>query len=153
FFYGFGTMELGGAMKARGVLASVIFLFLLFPTLTFSQSEGEGKKLYDEGIRAYDQRKYQDAIGYFKKALDIANRINDIQDISVSLRRIGEMYEALGQHEEAVKYYEDALKYYEEVLKTYKVNNQTPELIGVTLASIGTIYRSLHQYEKALSYF
>jgi len=125
----------------------------------------------DKGIELYDLGKYEEAITYFKKALEIdpnnAHALNNIgrayaqladyeiakkyfeQAIQIdpnyqnALSNLGHVYQILGKYEEAIKYYEESLK----------INPNNIEVIkntGYTLSELDKHEESIEYFKKAL---
>ncbi|MEW6616167.1 MAG: CHAT domain-containing tetratricopeptide repeat protein [Thermodesulfobacteriota bacterium] len=130
----------------RGLVCILVLLALSLGFLgtALSQSNEEAIRLYDQGVKAYKYGRYQEALKYFNRSLEICRELNIPQGIAVNLNNIGTVYDSLGQHEKALSYYEGALKIYREL--------DMPKDIATCLNNIGEVYRSLGQYEKALSY-
>jgi len=85
------------------------------------------------------------ALEYYKKALEISERIGDKQTIGASLGNIGRAHIVLGKPKEAIVYYEKALKVAEEI------GDKRSE--GTRCGNIGNAYDDLAEYRKAIEYY
>jgi CHAT domain-containing protein/Tfp pilus assembly protein PilF len=100
---------------------------------------------YQEGIEAYNNTRYQDAIQAWQGGLKMAKQQGNKQAQGVFLSHIGIVYANFGQYQDALQYYEKALSIQK---KTGDANGRRS-----TLSNIGVVYGELGQYQKALEYF
>jgi CHAT domain-containing protein/Tfp pilus assembly protein PilF len=131
----------------RGLVCILVLLALSlgFLNTALGQSKEEAIRLNKQGMEAYKYGRYQEALKYFNRSLEICRELNIPIGIATSLNNIGGVYKSLGQHEKALSYYEGALKIDREL-------NISQE-IATDLNNIGAVYYSLGQYEKALAYY
>ena len=85
------------------------------------------------------------AIEYYKKALEISERIGDKQTIGASLGNIGHAHIVLGKPKDAIVYYEEALRIAEEI------GDKRSE--GTRYGNIGNAYSDLAESRKAIEYY
>lgn len=120
-------------------------LFLLFfPGVLHAQSEEEALRLNQQGMEAYQHGKYQEALPYFERSLEMHQRLNIPRGISVNLNNIGSVYGSLEQYDKALSYHEQSLNISREL--------NIPQDIAISLNNIGGVYSSFRQYYKALPY-
>ena len=100
---------------------------------------------YQEGIKEYNGKRYQDAIRAWQGGLNLAEQQGNEQAQSVFLDHIGLIYKNIGQYEKALSYYQQALAIHR---KSGDVKGE-----GDSIGNIGNVYVNLGQYEKALSHY
>jgi CHAT domain-containing protein len=105
-------------MGVKGVFAALVFLFLLFPALTFSQSLEEADKLHQQAIQLYNQGRYDEAINLAKEVLAIREKAlgPEHPDTATSLNNLAGLYETTGRYAEAEPLYKRSLAIREKVL-------------------------------------
>lgn len=119
--------------------------------LFFGNSMGESmdrtdaKGALELGSSFYNQGKLEEAILYYKKALDLFEMTNDLQKEADTLLEIGDLYLELDNLEESRKYYKYALKYYD------KIKDRTGE--GYALTGLGIIFEKYGDYEETRDYY
>lgn len=136
----------------------------------FRQNE-DVDKLLSEGNAASNEGRYEDAISYFKKALEIdPNHILVLYNIGYPLRSLGEYDEAIQYYKRALDVaptfgyaviaigdtymeqskYDDAIQYYN---KIYEVDHPETTDIVNALNGIGNAYFSQKNFEDAVTYY
>jgi len=120
-------------MKKKMLINFILFLFFCVYVMAAQQIDPKAKEWYEKGLKASNDGKYNIAIKYFKKAIEI------YPDYEDALFKIGFTHERQ-------KEYEEALKYYERVLKL------NPNAWDAWY-SIGIVYAKMEKYKKALPYF
>jgi CHAT domain-containing protein/Tfp pilus assembly protein PilF len=140
-------MKLGGNMKARKYFALLTVLLLLFPTLIFAQPLDEALKLNQQGLEAHRNGRYQEALSYYQKSLNIFKEFNNQQNMAVVMSNIGLAYFSLHQYEKALPYFEESLKISKDL---GNLGNQ--QLISFNSGIIATLYALLGQPEKLIPY-
>jgi len=103
------------------------------------------KDYYEEGMRAYNAARYQEAINTWKRGLNLATNQSNEQAQGIFSGNIGVAYKELGQYQKALSYHQKALPI---AKKIGDVNGE-----GNSLANIAVIYDLFGQYRKALSYY
>lgn len=106
------------------------------------------------GVIFKEQKKYDEALPYFEKALNMALKANDPRSICISYINIGNVYadKAKAENKPALKFL--ALENYN---KAKPLTNETSP--GIRSASImlfgniGNIYADIKQYDKAIEEF
>ncbi len=99
---------------------------------------------YEELGNIYFQTNKPEALGYFQKALTIAEELSFQSSILNVSIRIGELYLAKRNFKEALDYYSKALKIAEALKRKRKICE--------TCIKIGDLYLLQKEYGKALSY-
>lgn len=114
-------------------------------TLTQPQSHTL-KSLFEDGMNAYSEYKYNQAIISWKKVLQKANTHKDSSIIIKTNINIGSSYNALGYHKTALDYFLKTDK----IFKDYKIKD---EPYWANHVNIGVCYMSLEQYDLSKMYF
>lgn len=91
-----------------------------------------------------EKRQPDSAIIYFKKALDIAQKVKSIRAEAKSYELLAQSYEAQSNRKEAIKYYDLAQQNFAKIKDIRGV--------AVNLNHIGVMYDYLGQFDKALEY-
>ncbi|MDP2343336.1 MAG: tetratricopeptide repeat protein [Deltaproteobacteria bacterium] len=73
------------------------------PILAAEADEAMSQDLYESGVRAYAEGRYQHALAAFAAAYDVAQ-------VPGLLFNIGQCHRQLGNHEQAIEYYERYMK-------------------------------------------
>ena len=89
--------------------------------------------------------KPDEALNYYKQALELHRKLAYEKGVSHNLRNIGTIYNELNQFEDALKNQKEAL----EIDK--KIENE--QGVAICLANIGSVHHDLSQYEEALSLY
>ena len=103
----------------------------------------------EAGIRAYHAGRYEEAITYFRKALEIAEarRGTDDPTLARELNNLAEAYRLSGRYEEAEKLYRRAL-----ALDEKRVAME-PDAMATTLNNLALLYRAQGRLEEASRLF
>jgi tetratricopeptide (TPR) repeat protein len=135
------------------------------------------RRLEYNGDRLFDNKRYEEASGYFERALVIYKKINDLESIARVAFNIGYSMEQIQKYEEAIEKYLVAKETYKKLgkmddyavtadrtAKTYYWQGKSKDAIreyeeaadeGVTASEIhnnmGFIYLEFREYEKAKS--
>lgn len=88
---------------------------------------------------------YPEAIKYYNQALNIAEEMNNYNEIANLNNNLGMIFNEIGNFKTAYTYYFTALD-------NYDLAKNKDKKIG-TLNNIGVIYLNLHNYDKALTFF
>ncbi|MBI3583091.1 MAG: DUF2225 domain-containing protein [Nitrospinae bacterium] len=128
---------------------SVIVLFSALFVIGFggcaSMQLREAVNLYNKGDNEYKKEKYNEALGYFEKALNIFRIEGHDENTAATLHYIGSINKKFGKYDKSLTFFKDALKI------NKKLN--IPKNIATDLNEIGLIYDSLGKYEEALKYY
>ncbi len=91
---------------------------------------------------------YDKALGYFKKALAIQEKVlwKEHPNVATSYNNIGNVYSGQGNYDKALEYDNKALAIQEKVL-----GKEHPD-VATSYNNIGFVYAKKGQYEKALEY-
>lgn len=98
------------------------------------------------GLSSYYQNKYDDALGYYYKARDLANKIGNRQKLAVTLNNIGLVFDDKADYKNALEYYLSSLK----IVDTIGGNKWQ---LASALNNVGLIYKNMQQYDQALAYY
>ncbi|MCE5194362.1 MAG: CHAT domain-containing protein [Nitrospiraceae bacterium] len=134
-------------MKIDSIFRKIALLLMLAITLIIQQSSfaadnaKEAEKLWELGEKAYNSKKYNEALSYYQKSLSLCAA--DLECRSSNFNGLGRSYEALGDDKKALSYYEEALK--------IERQRNNKDGIATNLFNVGAIYReTFNQYEKSL---
>ena len=97
------------------------------------------------GKQAYREQHFVVAEHYFSKALNLADKTNNISSQAKMHNNIGIIEDTKGDFTKALEHYKDALKFYEQ--------NDDKEGIEKVYNNIGIVYEELKMFDKALRYF
>ena len=105
----------------------------------------DAKATFDLGANFYSHGKLEEAISYYKKAVGLFEKTNDLQREADTLFGIGDIYLELDNLEEARKYYKSAQDHY----------NNLKDLIGegYALTGSGIVFEKYADYEEAREYY
>jgi tetratricopeptide (TPR) repeat protein len=118
----------------------MLLAFGLMPTFMLAQAD-EIKKILTEGVRLFEEGKYQEAIAEYEKVFDIE------KNNTAALFEIGYAYYAL-------KDYDKAIKYSDKVIKQGKDNLlEAYNLKGNTLDDTGKPEKAIKVYEEGIKQF
>lgn len=135
-------------MKSAFVSEKTAFLLIFAITLILQVSSfavadtKEAEKLWEFGEKAYEAKKYNEALSYYQRSLSLC--AGDLECRSSNLNGIGRVHEALGDDKKALPYYEEALK--------IERQRNNKDGIATNLFNVGAIYYAQAiDYEKAYS--
>lgn len=89
--------------------------------------------------------KYEQAIEYHQRDLEIVQELKTLKGESTALGNLGADYQALGKYQKAIDYYQQQLKIAREEIKDLHEE-------GRVLNNLGTVYYELGAYNKAIEY-
>lgn len=116
---------------------------ILLPTSSPAQSKNEAERLWEIADQAYKKKRYNDAISYYKKSLDLC--ANDYECYAANYNGLGASYEDMGDDRNALFFYEKAID------AARKLGNK--EWLADDLFLAGSIYyRKGIDFEKAYNY-
>ena len=128
------------------------FIFLLIVTVLFpsgmlsaSPNPSAMKGLFSRGSTAYQDGNYQEALGRWKEALEIAEQIGDKRVIGIFAANIGLAHAKRGEYERALEFHEKALRMNREIGD--KGNS------AINLNNIGAVYNDMGRHDRALEYY
>lgn len=101
--------------------------------------------LHTRGVIFYYESRFDSALFYFERALEIRTHIADNEGILKSTSNIGSIYYMMGNHKKALYYYEIGQK------KESELNYPEGEYISIN--NLGYIHHSLKLHDIALAYF
>ena len=91
------------------------------------------------------------AIGSYRRALDLARKLDKGEDEATVLNNLGALHRALGEPEEAIALYQQALKYFRGQGNAYW-QARTLNNLGYAHLTLGDLERSRTFFEEALSW-
>jgi signal transduction histidine kinase len=93
----------------------------------------------------YQLHKFDSAVVWFEKALELQKKIGDPVKVSNTLNNIGISYKMRGNYDKAIEYYKKTLLNDEEHGNTIE--------IPITYNNIGMVYKDWGKYDSAFYYF
>jgi tetratricopeptide (TPR) repeat protein len=141
-----GWLRLGQLMIKLGQFNKAEELYDIL--LNQTTNEREKSHLYHMlGMVNDGQGKYEEAIGFYKKSLEIQQKILPANhpDLATSYNNIGLVYKNMGEYSKALSYYEKDLEISQ---KTLPANH--PDF-AQSYNNIGMVYDNMGKYSKALS--
>ncbi|UMY67141.1 MULTISPECIES: tetratricopeptide repeat-containing sensor histidine kinase [unclassified Flavobacterium] len=99
----------------------------------------------DIGISHGIRSRMDSAMFYFKRGLEIADRIHYVKGRARALACIGYTYDMVDNSQEAIRHYKEALVIYKKLRQLKGINQ--------CLTNIGSLYFDMEQYTQARSYF
>ncbi|CAF1194029.1 unnamed protein product [Rotaria magnacalcarata] len=115
-----------------------------------ASSDSERAHIYHHlGYLKDQQGKYQEAVKFYEKALEIDRKTLPEDDASLAptYSNIGEVYKNMGENSKALEYYEKSTKIFEISLPP-----NHPDL-ATSYNNIGSVYNNMGEYSKALEYY
>ena len=105
----------------------------------------DAKMAFDLGNTSYAQGRLEEAISYYKKAVNLFKNTNDPRKEADALLGIGDSYISLNKPKEAQKYYNSSLNLYN------TADDITGE--GYALTGLGIVFERYKDYEEAREYY
>ncbi len=96
------------------------------------------------GVSYANESNQNEALNYYHKSLDIAEKYGFLDATVVLINNIGDIYRQQARYDESLKYFHKALYNLEEI--------ENKELNGIILYNIATIYKKLEDYPMAFYY-
>lgn len=93
----------------------------------------------------YDQNNYQEALIYYKKALDYIKESEDKINEADLFLKLGNLYYDMKNYDTAEKYYKDSLKTYS------KRKDYTGQ--GYSLTGLGIVHENFDEHDQARNYY
>ncbi|MCL1466832.1 CHAT domain-containing protein [Argonema galeatum] len=103
------------------------------------------KTLNDMGMVCQKIGQYEQALGYYQRALEIAQESEDRTSVAETFNNIGVFYQKLGQYQQALEFYQQALTL------QLEIGDRNGE--ASTLNNIGVAYESIGDYQQTLEYY
>jgi Tfp pilus assembly protein PilF len=143
-----GWYRLGRLMMKVAQFDKAQQMFELILDRTTDETE-KGEICYYLGWIKTDQGKYPEAITYYEKSLEIAQKTLPANhpSLATSYNNIGAVYRNMGEYSKAFSYYEKALEIDQ---KTLPANHPS---LATSYNNIGLVYKDMGEYSKALSYY
>ncbi len=126
-------------------LRYVLLGLLLSATGLRAQSLHDVLQSYQQGVTAYTQGQYQEALTAYAHSLTLARHLKFPKHIAANLTSIGFLYGVLGHPDKALTALHEALQITRE--------NQYTHDLAATLHSLGAVSFLSSQYDKALAHF
>ncbi|CAF1977992.1 unnamed protein product [Rotaria magnacalcarata] len=118
--------------------------------LKSASTDSERAHIYHQlGIKNYHQGKYQEAVKFYEKALEIKRKTLPEDDVSLAptYSNIGIAYNNMGEYSKALEYYEKSTKILEISLPPTHPN------LATSYNNIGGVYKNMGEYSKALEFY
>ena len=144
---GNGWQRLGRVLIDAGQMNKAEELYLVL--LKQNPSERDQAAYYHQlGVIKDQQGDYKEALGYYKRAISIEEKILSPTDslLATSYNNIGLVYMNMGEYSQALSYYNKSLAIREKTLPT-----NHPDLAS-SYNNIGLVYTNMGEYLQALSY-
>jgi tetratricopeptide (TPR) repeat protein len=90
---------------------------------------------------------------FFDKSKKQFDLLDNKADATVTLTRIGDIYQAQGNFEKALGYFEERAKIGEELYKANPASERLKNGLAISYEKLGSIYQAQGNFEKALGYF
>ena len=119
-------------MRNNSIKTNIIFIFFLFSLPLYSQNAIDPKKTSERGVEFGQQKRYDEALKEFDKAIDSYNTSS-----SKTYHNKGWVYELKGDIPNAISNYEEALR-------------RNPDQIP-TLERVGYLYFQTGKFEEAVT--
>ncbi|VWC51957.1 Photosystem I assembly protein Ycf3 [Burkholderia lata] len=103
---------------------------------------GAGNGAQNAGLLCFLMADHAGAIQWYKEALELRRRTNDLRGQAVTLGRMGEVFQQIGQHAKAVELLECSVRLFARV-------NATRD-IGTALNNMAVSYREMGGIDKAM---
>jgi signal transduction histidine kinase/DNA-binding response OmpR family regulator len=121
-----------------------ILFIVLFPIISFGQSQYRFDSLINTGIIYKNNREYEKAIGYHEKALLLSQEYKSNIDITISYVNLGIDYQSAGNYSKAILYAREGLQ------KAKEINDL--KLLRESARVLFESYEVLNNYEEAYHY-
>ena len=99
---------------------------------------------YNLGTFSLENEDFSSAILYYKKAIDLAETLNDDNYLIWSLNNINTAFQYIGDYESSITYLLKGLKIREE---------KYPDQVGYSYNNLGLLYNEQGDYFKSISYY
>ncbi len=95
--------------------------------------------------RLFLLKRYQEASSFYRKALEVYERLFDIENTAIIHFNLGNAYERLQKYEKSIEHYQNALTIYKKL----------PNSLGMiaTLKNLGAVYTRTGNFDQALAYY
>ena len=101
-------------------------------------------QLFQEGVTAYNELRFWDAIALYEEALAIVRGLDECYAEGMILNNLGSCYKSLSGYQRAIDYHEDSLAIKREI------GDRAGE--AASLYNLGICYTSLSDYQQAIDY-
>jgi hypothetical protein len=92
--------------KARALWVAALFNLALCPDVRAADEQGDGRALFDAGVKAYQQGRYRMAATAFQEAFELTRRPGLLFSLGQALRRSYEQSREPAELQDAIRYYE-----------------------------------------------
>lgn len=136
-------LQIGRVYRLNGNLARSEFH--LNKALSFGKNFDFYPQILKEiGITLKQQSRYDDALNYYLKALDLYQNRKQMSEIATINNNIGRLYFAMGDDLKALDYYRKSVSIHQ------KINSESS---GVDLHNIGAVMEKMNQIDSAELYY
>ncbi len=111
---------------------------------TAQPRKAEAERIFLQGVKLYQSKRYREAITAFDSALTLYRQIKDRKGEAASLLALGKQYETLRQYPKAIDYYQQSS------IIQREVRDQQGE--ATSLNNLGAVHITLGQFQEALTY-
>jgi tetratricopeptide (TPR) repeat protein len=123
----------------------IVFLSCVLAFSVCAQAADDPQQLFDKGVAAYNDGKYDEAISLWEQSLPLYRSAGDIEHVAMVLNNIGLVRFHTRQYEESIGYFKDALA-------IDRKRGISKDIAG-DLQNIGLANFYLTEYDQALSAF
>lgn len=136
-------LNIGAILFTQGVNNRALDNFLL--ALKYAEQEKKGAIYNNIGLVFFKEEKYDDALAYYIKSIDIKKKIGDQLGVAVTYTNIGEVYKKMKKYDIAKVYFK----------KSYAISNEIDDREGAAfyLNNFGEISKSRNQLDSSIIYF
>src|SRR5476651_1821167 len=103
---------------AAAIFMIVVSGVVILPTVSVAQGVDEAKRLNQQAIQFYQQRRYADAEPLFKRSLAISEKAlgPDHPDVATALNNLAQIYESQGRYADSEPLYKRSRAIFEKAL-------------------------------------
>jgi tetratricopeptide (TPR) repeat protein len=102
--------------------------------------------LHQLGLSSYLRGNVIESFDYYKRAIEIYEKINRTYDCSVSFINLGAIYENVGDIPHAIEYYNNAIKLLDKITNR---GDKEKNMLGVALNNLAKLYSDNNSFTKA----
>jgi tetratricopeptide (TPR) repeat protein len=93
----------------------------------------------------HDRDLYSDALTYYRRSIEVKQKLDNKRGIAVSTTNIGKTYLEMGDYDEAIRRYLDCMEMYDETFTDRRV-------LTYTLCGLAETYLRRHELKNAMTY-
>lgn len=136
-------LNIGAILFTQGLNNRALDNYLL--ALKYAEEEKKGAIYNNIGLVFFNETKYDDALAYYIKSIEIKKKTGDKLGVAVTYTNIGEVYKKIEKYDIAKVYFK----------KSYAISNEIGDREGAVfyLNNFGEISKSLNQLDSSIIYF